>query len=152
MAMTTTTPLGGLRVERDRAKKAGDLVRASAVMKEEIERVRALLLLDKASRRLRAGTIDAGTLVDAMRSLLKGGRARTVGRYDFTDAFHECFGNHRDAVGIEVPTTYRGFFDLVVRFNIRTETAAQALNQRRQTTASHRSMALRRKKDRALQS
>ena len=140
-AAATTTPLDGLRAERDRAKVAGDRARAAEIMREEIRRVDALLLLEKAGKRLRAGTIDAGALVDALRSLLKGGRARTVGSYDFTAAFHECFGNCRDVVGVDVPTTYRAFFDLVVRFNVRTDIAAHSLGMRRTVAASNRSMA-----------
>ena len=133
-------PLTSLRAERVRAKEAGDVQRAGEVMHEEIQRITGLLLLDKADRLLRAGVIDAAALVDALRSLLKGGRAGTVGSYDFTAAFHECFGNCRDVVGIEVPTTYRGFFDLVVKYNVRTETAARSLNMKRATAASYRSM------------
>ena len=139
-----TIPLDGLRVEHDRAKVIGDRARAAEIMSEEIRRVHALLLLSKASRRLRAGTIDSEALVDSLRSLLKCGRARTVGIYDFTAAFHECFDNCRDIVGLEVPTTYRGFFDLIVRFGVHTETAARALSMRRPTAASYRSMAKRR--------
>ena len=124
------------------AHEAGDRDRAERLCGLMIVRLQCLSLLKRVDRRVKAGTLDAVAVTDALRPMLNRTRAATSGRQvDFTAAFAECFGRCKAAVRVEVPTTYRGFFDLVTLHRVSTETAAMALGLKRNVAASYRSMA-----------
>ena len=135
--------------ELARAYSAASGHEARAVLHlQRIERLRALIALEKIAKRVRQGTINAVAVRDVLAPLLTRAPYRT--KTDYLEPLQELTRNRPDVVLPVSVSTLRHAFDLVVAYKIGVDVAHRALGIPRARCSSYVSLARRRARDRQI--